>query len=357
MATDEEHPLIAFAGTYSNPQLDYLNAYMAIMRLEALIEDLAKVSDLLEADCPEERRWAPWFGAEAMSYYAVGYVTCLEWHAKSRLVDLLTFRPSALKVADVQRTITDKLIVQMVAKQASVVQLVGAALKIGSLDVYLAVFNRVFQELAIPCKISEWLAGSAPDSTVCWIKPERLATIDLMFEFRHTLVHEIGFQTMGHPNVRDAWSPADARSTGGLVASLMCGIEAALTKYAPELFPNRLTEDRWPVGSVQTLSAEYGRLDALADTAIRAAEWDHNNTAEKWQVVREAFAQYVAAEESFVDTAGMLHWRYFDARTPLRLKLYRYRIEFLTDLLSHFGAEETEEHSLAQASDAITEES
>jgi hypothetical protein len=34
----------------------------------------------------------------------------------------------------------------------------------------------------------------------------------------------------------------------------------------------------------------------------------------------------------------MLHWRYFDARTPLHVALIQYRIAFLTELLSHLGS-------------------
>lgn len=335
MKGDEDHPLITFAGKYSNPLFDYLNAGIAIARAEALLEDAKKVSLLLETDCPEHQRWYPWFGAEAISYYAVGYVTCLEWHAKSRLVDLLSFQPSALALDDVQKTITSKLILQMVKQQASVTQLVGAALKVGSFDAYLSVMTRVFKELNFPFTLNDWLTGNAADARVCWVKGSQLKKIYDLFEFRHSLVHEIGISTMGHPNVRDAWTTNDAKSIGELVLSLMCGIEAALTQYAPNLFPNLLSEDRWPVSLADTLKIEYERMDSEINAAVCNTDWNDVSTAEAWQIARSKFSDYMEAEENFISTAGLLHWRYFDARTPLHVRLLRYRIGFLEELSSH----------------------
>ena len=337
VATDEEHPLIAFAGKFGDPLFDYLNAGVAFARAEDLLRDAYDLSAILEANSPEDRRWYPWFGAEIVSYYAIGYVTCLEWHAKSRLVDLLNFQPSSLRVTDVQKTITDKLIVQMVSKQASVTQLVGAALKVGNLETYFSVVGRVFRELGIPCSVTEWLTGSSPDANVCWLKNEQLANLSRLFEFRHMLVHELGIATMGHPNVRDAWAPDDAKINGQQVASLICGVEAALTRYAPRLFPNLLNETRSPIDAVETMTDEVNRLDTKIDTAVRGWEWNDDQTAAAWQMAREKFADYCAAEQHFISTAGLLHWRYFDARTPLRLRVLRYRLGFLEELGSHLA--------------------
>ena len=183
MNTTTDHPLLDFASRYADPTQDYLNAYMAIARLDMLLEDLTKVRDLLEAEHPKEQRWYPWFGAEIISYYAVGFVTCLEWHAKSRLIDLLTFQPSSLKIEDVKGTISEKLIVQMVARQASVIQLVGASVKVASTEKYFSIIDRVFKGLGLPFSSTEWLFGKASGATVCWIRPGQLASLDRLLTF------------------------------------------------------------------------------------------------------------------------------------------------------------------------------
>lgn len=339
MSTSAEHPLLEFASRYGDPTQDYLNAYMAIARLDALLEDATTLLQTLRATKPDQTSWHPPFGPEVVSYYGVGFVTCLEWHAKSRLIDLLTFLPSALKIEDVKGTISDKLIVQMVAKQASVTQLVGAAVKVGSAEKYLSVIGRVFSALGMPFTVVDWLTGKTSHATACWIRPEQLAQLEQLFDFRNGLVHELGSATMGHWNVRDSWSPDEALRMGGLVASIICGIEAAFTHNAPGLFPNRLTEDRWPISTVETLMKEFERLDRIADAEVRTAEWNEGHdtqTVDVWTQAREAFGVYMQAETELIDTAGMLHWRYFDARTPLRVRLLRYRIDFLTELMSHF---------------------
>ncbi|MEP7005927.1 MAG: hypothetical protein ABI810_08095 [Sphingomonas bacterium] len=336
MGGSDDHPLIAFAGRFGDPAFDYLNAAVAIARADDLLRDLYTVARLIEAETPEDRRWAPWFGAEAISYYAVGFVTCLEWHAKSRLIDLLAFRPASLTVADVDRTINAKLIVQMVARKASVTQLVGAALKVNNLGSYLRVAERLFADLELPCSVKDWLTGMAKESTVCWLREDQFATIEGLFRFRHMLVHEIGIATMGHPNVRDAWWPDRARETGAIVASLICGIEAALTRFAPALFPNLLDEQRWPVDPADTLYDEMNRLDGLVQSAMIGRP-EQERTRQNWDRARARFTAYLAAEKEFVATADVLGWRYLDARRPLRLRALTYRIGFLEELLSRMN--------------------
>lgn len=66
-------------------------------------------------------------------------------------------------------------------------------------------------------------------------------------------------------------------------------------------------------------------------------ESDDQWTIPAWSAARAAFDAYAVAEDKFIDVAAMLHWRYFDARTPLRTRMLRYRIEFLKELLSHFA--------------------
>lgn len=353
MNTTTDHPLLDFASRYADPTQDYLNAYMAIARLDMLLEDLTKVRDLLEAEHPKEQRWYPWFGAEIISYYAVSFVTCLEWHAKSRLIDLLIFQPFSLKIEDVKGTISEKLIVQMVARQASVIQLVGASVKVASTEKYFSIIDRVFKGLGLPFSLTEWLFGKASGATVCWIRPGQLASLDRLFDFRHRLVHEIGAATMGHPNIRDAWGPEQAAEVGSLVASILYGIEAAFTQHAPHLFPNVLTSERWPVSTVENLKKELDRLDQLANKQVAACEWNDGRTSEVWAEARESFKSYMGAEENFISNARMLHWRYFDARTPLQLRLLEYRIEFLTELLSHFPSPEGDD-SLSNEGGAVT---
>jgi hypothetical protein len=295
---------------------------------------------MLDESHPRERRWAPWFGAEIISYYAVGFVTCLEWHARSRFVDILTFDPGALRPDDLKGVLNDKLIVQMIAEQAPVTHLIGGAVRVTSADKYYALLNRVFSDLQISLDLGSWLTGASEAAVACWVRPDQMHLVESLFNFRHELVHEIGSGTMGHPNIRESWSPDEALHYGRLALSVMSGIEAAFTRFAPKSFPNVLTEEGWPISSLEQLQAQLVELDEAAEQAVRSADWDHPNTAETWTALRVAGREYFSAEERFIERAAMLHWRYFDARAPLRLMSLQYRIAFLREVLSHCAAPE-----------------
>src|SRR4051794_20949240 len=92
MADDVLHPHVAFATRYGSPTSDFLSASVALSRLEILIDDVTRLKSTLDERDLASERWYPWFGYEVISYYAIGYVTCLEWHSRSRLVDLFTYK-------------------------------------------------------------------------------------------------------------------------------------------------------------------------------------------------------------------------------------------------------------------------
>jgi hypothetical protein len=144
----EPHYAVQFATRYGSPTDNYLNAWTALIRLDELIEDAKTLKGHLDTVMPEENRWYPWVGAEIVSYYVVGFVTCLEWHARSRLVDLLTFKPTAAKSEDL-RVVKDKVVLEMLAANVTVASIVG------QLQTYPAlkstwVFFRGFFQHSIP---------------------------------------------------------------------------------------------------------------------------------------------------------------------------------------------------------------
>lgn len=346
----QPHPLISFALRYSDPSLDYLNAYMAEQRLDVLLDDLVSLRKIVEDSIAEERRLSPWYGSEIFSYYAVGFVTCLEWHAKSRLVDMLSYNPSSIRIEDIKGTISDKVIVQAVEKKASVIQLVGASVKIGNTESYLSVIGRVFKELGFPFSLKEWLTGTAEGSTVCWVQGDQIAALDRLFTFRNQLVHEIGLESMGHPNARDSWDPKLALANGLIVASVIRGVEAAFTAHAPNLFPNLMTKEGYPIRNVARLQKELNRLDKIADEAIRIWDWTDPNSVEGWKAARDKFNEYMACETEFIDNAGIFHWRYFDARSPMKVRMIQYRIDTINELLSHIDLTEEPPDPMASLS-------
>src|SRR5262245_40537256 len=97
------NPHIDFANRYAKTACSTLDAFTALWRLDVLLEDLQEMRALLKTEeAIVDRKRRPWFGFEIISYYAIGFVTCLEWHARSRLVDLFAFRPSSIRSDDLK---------------------------------------------------------------------------------------------------------------------------------------------------------------------------------------------------------------------------------------------------------------
>jgi hypothetical protein len=335
MKQSSSHPYASFASRYADPTQPYLNAHMALQRANSLIEDAEAVNAMLSQEHPPEQRWMPRFGAEIVSYYSVGYVTCLEWHARSRVVDLLTF-DSSVRFDDFRGQISDRLIIEMLSQKASVGHLVGASINVPTLDRYFSIMARILSHFGVRASVGDWLTGAANGATTCWIQASNIEELEHLFTFRNALVHEIGSNVMGHFNIRESWNPEEAIRAGRMVASVIQGIESVFTRVLPKGFPNKLDESSYPVDPLESLRQDLEALEAIADREIRGADWQSTDTVELWDSAQSAAKSHLAAEEMFIERAEMLHWRYWDARFPLRLNALKARMEFLRGLLDNF---------------------
>lgn len=341
------HPHVAFAKRYSDPSIDLLNAATAIGRLESLLEDVVDLKSTLDEKFPPHDRWYPWFGAEVISYYAVGYVTCLEWHARSRVVDLFTYKPSCLEQKDLKGHVTEKAIAQAVAQGATVARLLGASTSVSSLTKYMDVMVRVFNEVGIKHN---------PYDVVMSVQEEGglspISEFEALFAFRNELVHEISLQVVGHPNVRDSWSPEQAVATGQLVLRAVRAIESILSAEAPRDFPNLLDANGSPVWAVDRVSNEIDRLEKAIESAIQAALGSEDFHAgeqvlEDWRQSVVKAADSRMSQELFVNQSGFFHSRYTDLQTALLVEIASSRLRYLQVVLSEiegmWGAGDGEE--------------
>ena len=197
MAKAENHHLVEFASRYSVPSsMKTLNASAALYRAEELVRDAEALSEL-EAECEAA---GVRFGSklntfEIVSYYVVALITCLEWHARSRKVDLMRFMPSAIETTDV-KFIEKNALSQMMAANVTIPYLVGAATSISSIEDYMGVFERIFKALGINSKPAALLREV--EGEVRPVVPTEsikiLDVIENMFSARHHLVHEIDWE-------------------------------------------------------------------------------------------------------------------------------------------------------------------
>lgn len=336
MADDTLHPNVAFATKFGDPTGDYLNAHTALWRLDALIEDAIKLLGIFDVVEPEGKRWFPWYGAEIISYYAIGYVTCLEWHARSRLADLFGHTPTSLKAEDLKGQVTEKVMVQLLAQGASVANLISASTTVGSFAKYMNILSRVLA--GVGCPHDAWTAVKAnrPGTEIPWLSALDLDAMDHLYTFRNELTHEIGSAVVGHVNIRDGWSPATAVESGARVKSLFLGIEHSIREHAPHDFPNLLDEQGYPVWKYDTLRAEIAKLEDEVSRLIERIQQDETVKSDaRWDQALLASRQAANAENDFIDHAVFLHSRYISLRSPIQLHIANSRIQYLKMILKH----------------------
>ena len=129
------------------------NVATALNRLQILSADIGKVDAAIniarEREEEEDGDWHRFREIEAFSFYAVGIVTCLEWHARSRLTDLFSFVPSSIEPDDLKPLANARLMAQMVENDVSAAQLLGSMTTVASADKYLGIIKRVYDTLGI----------------------------------------------------------------------------------------------------------------------------------------------------------------------------------------------------------------
>ena len=316
------HPKVAFVSQYS--EWSTLNAYEAIERAKALLEEVGRLQkkmqspDHFDADKDNDDEsfgyHTPEF--EVVSYYSVGFVTCLEWHARSRLVDLFSFLPSCITAEDLKGTITDKVLSQMVEHRLSIPKLVGAMLNIGSSEKYIEQFNRIFRELNLQPGVKQILNPLI-------LHPQLGADrLELVFAHRHALVHEIG----------GAWSDdfETARSVGKLVIDVMSALERQITEAAPRGFPNRLDKEGRPENPIPELDAQIGRLEEDIGIALKLGKEDGYvvPSLDVWLTARDAWMKSCRAEGGFILDMATGELVEYEAR-QLKVPLRRNRLSYL----------------------------
>lgn len=350
MAEDALHPNVAFATKFGDPTGDYLNAFTALVRVEGLIEDAERLEGILTSVRNDSEQWSPWHGADIVSYYSVGLVTCLEWHARSRIADLARFAPVALKSDDLKGQVSEKVMIQLLTQGASVANLISAATNVGSFSKYMGVFNRVLSALGSTRDAYDFAKDTDPKTGKPWLTTADIDDLKSLFVFRNELTHEIGRGVVGHLNVREAWAPDDAVAAGKRIQKLMRAMEAAVTALAPDDFPNLLDDNFWPVWRLERLKAEIVKLEAKILPLIEQVHFgNQDRTKEEWLIALETSKRHQQSESNFVEHASILHNKYIDLTGPLQEHIAQSRYDYLTMLLKHSSVLWSDNPDLAEA--------
>ncbi|MFT4078068.1 hypothetical protein [Rhodomicrobium sp.] len=303
-----------------------LNAISVISRMEDALEDISRLEELSTKYKPHEWARSPF---SIISYYSVIYVTCLEWHARSRLADLFEYQPSSLADDDLKKGLGTEKIVGLITNKAAIPHFVAFSRNISNAGSYLETFARIFSALSIP---------NDPRKIIANIRPRKLADLTFseatasgvdyltgIYDFRNELVHQIDISQIGPTALRYDWDCTNARAYGEFVLSAIKAIEAEITASSPPDFPNRLDDDGYPIN-----------VEDLIDEKICELEAEIASRMEGFRTVLDVSKKAFAAEIELIETAEELNIiRWFDYRTPCRRALKRGRLQYLEALRSN----------------------
>jgi len=184
---------IQFLQRYFNFYNNNFTAESAIGRAKQLRDEIKDLSVKLV----NVRNDTPYGGFEFTKYYIVGLITCLEWHARSRLCDILTYDPKNIKSDDIKQVAGANIIEQLLHENLTIAQLISASTLVSDIDKYTNIFDRIF----IYLNFSDTAANviKKGDNTV----KNNFVILEKLFQDRHVLVHEINETQVGHRNLRD----------------------------------------------------------------------------------------------------------------------------------------------------------
>lgn len=327
---------VAYAERYAAGPLNRFNALAALERARTLLHETQTVVEIFKVEGDKEERadwW--WQGLEIVPYTLVALATCLEWHARSRLTDLYTFKPDAIDAKALEGKVPPKILSQMIRARVSVPQLLGVSFTVGSIGEYLGVFTKLFDSLGIPARPERVIQPPVIEQFGLFgdaiREPLVRDVIEELFSTRHALVHEIGHQTDEGRTLCQAWQPERVMWLCHTVISTIRFIEGALTKHAPTDFPNLLTDKGYPVDERVRLRRSIAEIEERIDATIV----DRSSAAQaSWSAALESARRSADAHETLFSDQSLFQRLDWGRTDLLSRTILEHRLALLNEVVA-----------------------
>jgi len=334
------HPYVEFAKRHKGDWEASLSAHYALERARRLLEDAKLLKPIADQkDFDREVPFADREGFEIIDYYVVGLVSCLEWHVKARLRDLLNFFPDRLDQNDVKDTTIAKAVVEAIANGLSVVDLVIASKRITSADAYAAHIGRVLTAIGVDRTAWDIVRTSnTPQIKYHDVKRTNEQIFRELFETRHWLVHEIDGSLVGHPLRRRTIQIDESIQWCQLVVSVIGNIEALISDHAPDRFPNRLNKSGSPIDELAHIRSDIHHLEEKITVELTSrGQKRESKDLEHFKNTRRAWNELHSSDVAFIESCLDFHSRVFDFQTPILRRILIARRDHLLELATWFG--------------------
>lgn len=308
------HHNVEFVQSFAINLLPTFNAWTALTRARFLLEDAEHLEHVHDSAGDAANRGRI-HNFDITDYFAVGYVTCLEWHARSRLADILTHAPNLIEPKSISALDSDA-ISQMVVAGATLPFLLAASTKINSLGAYAKVFEQIWEALNIGTPLKPILTAASLISGA----EEGLFRL---FPRRHGLVHEISVANIGGYTQRDTWTFQQAIAHGKMVVDLITRIEAEITTAAPDGFPNKLKSDGMPEAQRDVMERALPNLLARISSGL-------GPDSETASLMKASSDKHIEEQKEFIRLALIgVPKRYYNPEPVIVDMLYRHQVELL----------------------------
>lgn len=294
-----------------------LNAAVALIRVEMVLDDARRMEQLLasEPNLHTDHHSLPPF---VVSYYSVALVTCLEWHARSRLCDLFVFKPDAVQDKDLEQGYSARTVAHLIRDNASIPQYFAATRNYSTPDAYLGAIDRVYKGLGLNNSTNGILAALSKQRG-----HDVRGELDELYEYRHDLVHQINRGHIDHPILRNDWACEQAVAHAVFVKELIEALETVIEAQAPHNFPNR---------SIHRPES----TDSLLRREIEQLEAELSVTVEGFREICATSAKAREAEEALLQDV-LPHLRWIDTKAAPRRALLKGRLAYLKALKEELG--------------------
>ncbi|MBP33174.1 hypothetical protein [Methylobacterium sp.] len=326
---------VAYAERFASGSISQFNAFAALDRARLLMRETRRIEEIFEE--AEKGNAAPWSwqNLEVVPYTLVGLATCLEWHARSRLTDLYTFKPDSIDRQVLEGKVQPKVLSDMIKAKVSIPQLIGASVSIGSLTDYTAAFDQLFLKLGIERKTENLIQPRMIEQNGLFGEPIRQQRvrdkIELLFESRHALVHEIGHDSGTGRTLCEIWDPPKVLSMCHTVISTIEALERALTDHAPADFPNLLSVQGYPIDVGSRLALSIEQLESLISAEIARRPADSQAA---WTEALGLTHRSTETHERFFSDRKLFEERLWTGTSPLYRTILEQRIVLLNQILA-----------------------
>ncbi|MDF2994700.1 MAG: hypothetical protein K0R27_337 [Xanthobacteraceae bacterium] len=321
MTKGEHHHEIDFAKRYFAVEESTLDAASALYRLELLIDDAQTVAEHLQPLL--QGQIAPAF-FEFVSYYNVGFVTCLEWHAKSRLSDLISYDPKQIIELNksIKNNVNTQLAVLTITEGLTIPNVLGGSIRISTFDAYIGALKALLKRFKDTETLDKALDAKYKGTQI------RKILVDL-YEVRNSLVHEIDLSKIGHWNIRSYSTFQDVLDNGKAIEKFVKRIERRLTQIAPEDFPNLLNSRGFPKDDVARLAREIRKLEKKISDSIASNNIYADLSVEEWNKLIRKSRSYIRSHLTFINGLYLPGQRYYDVRPYMKKTLLTQRVQYL----------------------------